>query len=571
MSESGGRQMQLADSNHSLYVYVSSIAGFDPVRTVYLCAPGWAAADAASAEAFAAASGWTQLCEAAGAVLVMPIVSEGWTNQDPTLIQRIYRESANSFKTRSGRAIWGRQGRLWCWETLLYLVGYEDGAAFAGRVLIRCPNVFAGAALINGVADDFSDGDRISDHWFVKTVSGGYQRINREVPICLWLFGRRTEAVDRALRYFSFGLDSEEIEVEIRGVRGIKRASSNNPAWQVRFFEGDFVAAPMLAALIYQECFECVIRWKNGPDGMLTLADRRDDFYQNPRFLKRAIEMNSFRYDYFVHLPSGLRPEDVRGLPLVFTIHGRGEPAWLFTAKNGWDTLADETREFVLVSPDSPGNIWFLERDGEALCRIAEATIEEFGLDPERIFLTGFSNGGMIAREVGIRYPELFAGISPWNAPKPDSIAMSREDRPIDSEGFSDAFQDILTEFLAKSVRLPAYYIFGDQDPAASPAQDLTLASLLRANRCRLRSDPATPTGYRPDSIDAGEVAYPGSDGYREGERMTTYCYCGEDGETQVCVSLIRDLPHGAIHDESRAAWNFLKRFRRIRTGEMEA
>ena len=39
--------MQLADSNHSLYVYVSSIAGFDPVRTVYLCAPGWAAADAA--------------------------------------------------------------------------------------------------------------------------------------------------------------------------------------------------------------------------------------------------------------------------------------------------------------------------------------------------------------------------------------------------------------------------------------------------------------------------------------------------------------------------------------------
>ena len=33
------------------------------------------------------------------------------------------------------------------------------------------------------------------------------------------------------------------------------------------------------------------------------------------------------------------------------------------------------------------------------------------------MYLTGFSNGGAITREVGTTWPELFAAIAPFNAP----------------------------------------------------------------------------------------------------------------------------------------------------------
>lgn len=40
--------------------------------------------------------------------------------------------------------------------------------------------------------------------------------------------------------------------------------------------------------------------------------------------------------------------------------------------------------------------------------------------------------------------------------------------------------------------------------------------------------------------------------------------YPDETGVARVAVTTMRDMPHGAIHDESRAVWDFLKRFRRL-------
>ena len=64
-----------------------------------------------------------------------------------------------------------------------------------------------------------------------------------------------------------------------------------------------------------------------------------------------------------------------------------------FADKNGWDRLADETREFVYCSPDSPGNIWQLRRDGIALRHMIEKICDEYELDREQVYLSGFSNG----------------------------------------------------------------------------------------------------------------------------------------------------------------------------------
>ena len=58
--------MRIAWEGRELYCHISTKAGFDPVKTLYVCAPG---ADAASYEAaarFAQASGWREIAEQDG-------------------------------------------------------------------------------------------------------------------------------------------------------------------------------------------------------------------------------------------------------------------------------------------------------------------------------------------------------------------------------------------------------------------------------------------------------------------------------------------------------------------------
>ena len=81
--------MRIAWEGRELYCHISTKAGFDPVKTLYVCAPG---ADAASYEAaarFAQASGWREIAEQDGAVLVLPIVPYGWRAEDAGLLMVI--------------------------------------------------------------------------------------------------------------------------------------------------------------------------------------------------------------------------------------------------------------------------------------------------------------------------------------------------------------------------------------------------------------------------------------------------------------------------------------------------
>lgn len=544
-------------SGHLLYYYISEKAAYDPCRTIYVCAPGAEAGTVTAAAHFAAVSGWRDLAEERGAVLIVPVATDGWEREQTGLLMDIYRETRNQFRTRSGEAIWGRNGFLWCWESLLYLVGYEDGAEYAGNVLVSYPGMFAAAALVNGTPSDYSAAEEISGHWMVPSVGGQYSKKNRDIPVHLWMFGKDREAENQALSYFSSAYgDCEKRSVCVCGYVGQMTFSVANEACQMRLFGGNFRPEDIeLNRTILLECFEHVVRWKSGPDGMLALMDNKEEFYENPRFLRRTVTLKGYEYDYFVHLPKGMEKEEARGLPLVFTVHGRGEPAYLFTTKNGWDTLADECREFVLVSPDSPGNIWFLQRDGEVFPKIVDAMAQEFGIDTSRVYLHGFSNGGMIVREAAVSYPHLFTGISPWNAPVGSTFAMMKEESAELVREYDEELAKILEAFLADGYEMPCAFIFGDQDGASRAEENLFLAPMLQANNCN-----------QNPCLNAENMGiYAGEKGYAEGERFSTAFYQNEDGAVMVSVTVMKDMPHGAVKDESRATWAFLKRFCRPR------
>lgn len=536
------------------YHYISTRAGYDPAKLILLFAPEKDASNLQSLALFAQSSGWQAMAELDGAVLVAPLAPAGWQNETIDLPGRLYDTLRNSFETQCAKSLMGRGGRLWCWETIVYWVGYSEGAVFAGNCAAAAPNRFAAAALVGGAAEDYAAGGQPSSHWLVPRVSAGYARKNCEIPSCVWLLNPPEQTVHGAVRYYAgpngYDPDAAPFPAAVGGVLAECYAAEPDAAARLLISRGPLPQGIALAHTILTGLFDRTIRWKNGPDGTLAPLSGRTGFYTNGRFAHTSVTVNGLEYSCAVHLPKGMTDEQAAGLPLLFSVHGRGEPAWLFAEKNGWDVLADRTREFVLAVPDSPGNIWILERDEQAFGALIDHLCTRWKLDRTRVYLTGFSNGGSITREVGSAHPEWFAAIAPSNGPVrvPGGIMQPTAFCPA---------------FAASGCQLPYWVTVGDSDPAAAVDLDEQLEVMLAANGCKTSLAEGLFTRYAPDEMRTGQNWYTPARGYRQGERFTTYIYNGPDGLPRVGATVMRDMPHGAIAEQADAAWQFLRTFRR--------
>ena len=542
---------------HDVFYYISSLANpYTPAKTIYVCAPDKYAASYETIVPFATNSGWIELAEKDGAVLVMPLAEHGWSNEEFSMIPDIYNETRQKFKSKTGESIPGREGFLWCWETLVYLVGYEEGAVYAGNVTVAYPNRFAGVALINGVPDNYEAGTASSDHWLVREVSSDYQMTNQEIPVCLWMFANNEALTKEAVTYFSKinQISTSFIHSEYADIATKLYENTEEEAWQIRVSVGDFSTTPRLAKTIFHEFFEKFIRWKNSPDGTLKPHLCKTDFYRSEYYDHASVTVNNITYDYHTYLPGGKYRKVAAELPVVFSVHGRGEPAWIFSTKNGWERLAEETGEFLVVLPDSPQNMWFFDRDHEVYGAIIDRLSRDYAIDRSRVYLTGFSNGGMMTRWMGIHHPELFAAISSWNAPT--FIAP-----PVNTP-YAESFDEIL----AAGYEQPCLIYVGDKDEKVPLWEDTDnfLLHMLQVNHCSIQPvDPRNPMKYQPDEVLDQNNYYTMENHYTDGDRFHTFLYHNQEGHGRVALSLMKNMPHGAVYDQSRAAWEFLKQFRR--------
>ncbi len=132
---------------------------------------------------------------------------------------------------------------------------------------------------------------------------------------------------------------------------------------------------------------------------------------------------------YLLHLPAGWHAA-AAPLPLVIVLHGAAGDARSTADMTGFSPLADRAR-FIAVYPegtsigvDPPRQTWNAGFCCGAAVRnqvddlgflnaLIDRLTTEFPIDRRRIYLTGLSNGAMLAYRFAAQYPDRIAAIAP--------------------------------------------------------------------------------------------------------------------------------------------------------------
>lgn len=133
-------------------------------------------------------------------------------------------------------------------------------------------------------------------------------------------------------------------------------------------------------------------------------------------FLFEEITVEGRDYPYAVYVPRGLDVSDP--VPAILFLHGMGESGTdgsrpLAVGLGPAIMLEPERWPFVVIMPQkpTPGSAW--EDHADAVLAILHREIERHGIDPDRIGLTGLSQGGHGAMVLGARYPGRWACVAP--------------------------------------------------------------------------------------------------------------------------------------------------------------
>lgn len=104
--------------------------------------------------------------------------------------------------------------------------------------------------------------------------------------------------------------------------------------------------------------------------------------------------------------------------PVIISLHGIGERGSdLRRLKaGGLPRILDGNNDFpfFVISPQCPANTeWYYDRTDLLIRKLVEEVLARYPVDRRRVYITGYSMGGIGTWDMGIRHPNLFAAAAP--------------------------------------------------------------------------------------------------------------------------------------------------------------
>lgn len=149
---------------------------------------------------------------------------------------------------------------------------------------------------------------------------------------------------------------------------------------------------------------------------------------------KASMDVAGLKRSYRTYVPKGLP----KGAPLVLVMHGSGEGPQAIRVGTGYgfERLADQ-HGFAVVYPKSFGFDWndcssigdtavngVRADDAGFLTALVDRLVGELGVDPNRVFAAGVSNGGSMALRLALEQPSRFRAVAAAlaNVPAPQNF-----------------------------------------------------------------------------------------------------------------------------------------------------
>ena len=234
--------------------------------------------------------------------------------------------------------------------------------------------------------------------------------------------------------------------------------------------------------------------------------------------------------------------------PLMLVFHGGGDSAYATASLAEWPEIAQENG-FITVAVEMHMRVSALE-----VASLIDHLCEEYAIDEERIYATGFSMGGIKSWDLFQQCPERFAGLLPMDA--------------CDYPGNNCFFGK--TENINEDVMVPLLYVGGASSPLVElPCHDVRavermkyLAQVNGLNK-KFELDENKENwedqyvGCAGDNVEVlHDEMYPKSEYY-------VHYYNSEDDKCYTVIMAITNHGHEIRPFTNRFAYNFIRRFSR--------
>jgi poly(3-hydroxybutyrate) depolymerase len=246
--------------------------------------------------------------------------------------------------------------------------------------------------------------------------------------------------------------------------------------------------------------------------------------------------VNGTNRNAVVHIPSGVSKP-----PVVFFVHGYNGTGTSFQSDTKGDKVAD-TAKFIAVYPSAiasaSGSSWSMQdtSDYPFLLRLLDTVDARYKIDRNRVYCTGFSQGGYISFGVGYKHPEIFAAVAPVSGHIPSFSTAAPLKRLV-----------------------PMFLTFGTSDVSDVASFMTDVNTWFKLDSCNM----ASKKEVRP---------YPATNAKSVVARITYSCAQG----TELMIDSVVGGTHEWAMDVSTKVnttvevWNFLKRFSLAGTTSLE-
>ena len=132
--------------------------------------------------------------------------------------------------------------------------------------------------------------------------------------------------------------------------------------------------------------------------------------------------------DVYVYAPSGLADNS----PLLLSLHGANQDPDYQQSNTHWETVAD-TAGFVVAYPKGGEgySAWDIsgDQDTKWISAVIDQLVKDYKLNPKRVYLSGFSMGGMFSYHAISKIADKIAAIAPCSGT--NVYGASRAQRPM--------------------------------------------------------------------------------------------------------------------------------------------